>query len=74
MTLKEHTEKSRKEYLLRVLAQSRTMTEAAHTAGCNRTDFYKLVHKYGLEIPAHMPRRPGSGQLYLRDDEGAFRV
>ena len=50
------------EYLRAVIRESHgNISEAARRAKRNRTAFYKLLVKYGVEIPADAPR-PRSGR------------
>ena len=63
MTLREHTEQSRKAYLLRVLAMSKSLRQAARMAGVNRTTIYQLLVRYEIPIPDHIPRMGGTMKL-----------
>jgi len=50
------------EYLRAVILESRgNISEAARRAQRNRTAFYRLLVKYGVEIPKDAPR-PSSGR------------
>lgn len=49
-TLEEAETEFRKLYILRVLRQAKSKTEAAQMLGINRTHFYKLLAQLGIEI------------------------
>lgn len=49
LTRREYLQSCDRRYLARVLkASGNNVTLAAKAAGCNRTEFYKLISRYGL--------------------------
>lgn len=56
MTFDEYMAQAGKTYLRQLIAQSATMSEAATRAGKNRTDFYKVLRRFGVETVAEQGR------------------
>jgi two-component system, NtrC family, response regulator GlrR len=52
MTFREYMQRCASEYLAALLAKHNGCVKAAaREAGCNRTDFYKVLKRHGIEPP-----------------------